>query len=136
MNKKEYLIDLLTLCTEPQLNMYNRMYPDGPRNLDIAINQIKQTILNLNKKVDVLKDIEKEFNLFKERTKEIEKLADKEIDRLNIELKLLQNELEMIRNPINAENTEVQERLEKLYKLEAAGVDNWEWYDEAMSRND
>jgi len=27
----------------------------------------------------------------------------------------------------------VQQRLDKLDALEAGGVDNWEWYDEAMS---
>lgn len=27
----------------------------------------------------------------------------------------------------------VQQRLDKLSALEAGGVDNWEWYDEAMS---
>lgn len=41
---KEYLEKLLALCTEEQLALYKRMYPNGPTNLVIAIDQVERTL--------------------------------------------------------------------------------------------
>ena len=36
-------------------------------------------------------------------------------------------------NKIAAPSKEVQQRLDKLTALEGSGVDNWEWYDDAIA---
>jgi uncharacterized protein YlxW (UPF0749 family) len=138
MSKKQYLDDLITLCTKKQIEMFNRMYPNGPtsKQFDRAIDQIKATILGLNKDVERLKDIEKDFKESKIVSEEKEQSLQKEIKLLNHEIESLNNEIDMFNNPINTDNIEVQKRLAKLDALEAGGVDNWEWYGECMSSID
>jgi chromosome segregation ATPase len=135
ISKKQYLDELLTLCTEQQLNMFNLMYPNGPtsKQYDRSIEQIKATILGLNKDVERLRNIEKDFNLFKKESEEKEQSLQKEIKLLNHEIESLNNNIDMINNHINIENAEIQERLAKLDALEQYGVDNWEWYDDAIN---
>ena len=135
MNKREYVNDLLTLCTPEQANMFNRMYPDGPniKQIDRAIEQIKATILGLNKDVQNLRNIRKEFEAYKKETAEEISSLNRELEFTKRELSIAYDDLSKIKNPIDLNNLEVQQRLDLLDALKSAGVDNWEWYDEAIS---
>jgi hypothetical protein len=135
MNKKEYLQDLLTLCTEQQLNLFNRMYPNGcdSKQTDLAITQIKNTILSMNKKTESLVNIQKEFEDFKIKSLKENKDLEKLYKEQEKELKEAYLDIEKLSNPINTQNLDVQRKLDKLYALECGGVDNWEWYGECMS---
>ena len=150
MNKKEYMLDLLTLCTSPQRDLFERMYPDGVTKdgLDWAISQIKRTILNQNTNADRLKGVDKELLIERAKLKLIESsLAFKnpnleedytivleENENLKKEIKVLDNRIFMLSNPISIENVEVQERLDILSALEAGGVDNWVGYSESLEQ--
>ena len=132
MNKKEYLADLLTICTEKQQQFFNRMYPNGveTNKLDNAISQIKNTILGLNTKCDKLKSVEEELVLEKEKSKKL----DIENKNLNKQIVRLENEIDRFTDPIDIKNVEIQERLAILNALEAGGVDNWIWYGAALEQ--
>lgn len=80
--ESNYLERILKLCTPSQLDRYSRMYPNGatkqqePR----AIEQVEQTILNLNRDVQRLMDIEKEFKDYVETTA-IQLSASKQVSK-------------------------------------------------------
>jgi len=134
MNKRKYMDKLLLLCTEKQKNIYNKMYPDGPSSsqLKLAINQIENTLRNLNFSEEKFKQTKKEYeNSIDIINKEVLNLNNKLIE-LNKELKKKEKEIEMLSNPISIKNKEIQERLNLLNALEIAGVDNWEWYGDAI----
>jgi hypothetical protein len=135
MNKKEYLQDLLTLLTESQLSLFNRMYPNGcdSKQIDWAIQQIKNTILSMNKKTDLLIDIKKEFEEFKTNSLDDYRNLEKLLKEQDKELKEAYSDIEKLSSPINIQNLDVQKKLDKLYALECGGVDNWDWYGECMS---
>lgn len=67
----------------------------------------------------------------------IESLLQSEIERCDdvATAMFLQVVLDTLHNRANA-ITKLQTRLKKLNALERNGVDNWEWYDEAMSELD
>ena len=132
MTKTEYLNDLLTLCTECQKNMYNRMYPNGVtgKQVDNAISQIKNTILGLNNKCDKLSSVELELSTLKIEHEHLKQVNN----RLQRECVVLENEVDRLSNPISTDNAYVLERLAILDALEAGGVDNWDWYGYALEQ--
>ena len=134
MNKRDYLEKLLSLCTEKQANLFSRMYPDGPniKQLSWAITQLENTLKDLNYTREALNGVKKaaksSADVFSQELKRTErKLVDTEQ-----ELKEANCLIDRLKNPINTENNEVQEKLELLEALQQGGVDNWTWYDEAI----
>jgi hypothetical protein len=133
---KKYLDQILKLCTPSQLDMFNRMYPDGPapKQINTAISQVERTILSLNHQVEKLKDIDKAFEEFKEAAAARESAHVRGFQHLTKELADVLKENERLSaSPVNVNNADIIEQLDKLAALEAAGVDNWEWYGEALS---
>ena len=135
MNKKDYLHNLLALCTDKQKKVFTRMYPDGPKNNQVshAIRQVENTLKNLNATNENLKTAKEEG---------AENAAKLQADIRSLEIKLHTSELQRkaadnlanrLKNPIATENNSVQERLNLLDALVAGGVDNWEWYEEAIN---
>ena len=51
---QEYITKLLLLCTDDQVNLFNRMYPNGPNDLNVAIDQIERTLRDNNIKASKL----------------------------------------------------------------------------------
>ena len=138
MNKRDYLNDLMELCTDKQRDLLSRMYPDGVKKnqLDQAINQIKRTLKKANQFMEDTKQTEKETQinldaLTKEHNDEIKNL-NYQIEELEQELKYAEQFINDVRNPIDIKNAHVQKRLRLLDALEAGGVDNWEWYEESI----
>lgn len=132
MTKTEYLNDLLTLCTDSQKNMYNRMYPNGVtgKQVDNAISQIKNTILGLNNKCDKLSSVSLELSTLKIEHEQLKQVNN----RLQRDCDVLENEVDRLSNPISTDNAYVQERLAILDALEAGGVDNWDWYGASLEQ--
>ena len=135
MNKRDYLEKLLLLCTTKQKDFFLRMYPVGLKasQINYAIVQVENALKNNNAtKEDLAK-----FKVSSAADKAIEtKLYnDEKVKRLGLEIKLKEAYalVERLKNPINTENNEIQERLQLLNALEAGGVDNWEWYSESIS---
>ena len=127
MNTNDYLNKLLGLCNEGQLNLFNKMYPDGPdkKQLSWAISQVERTLKSENDKITNLKN----------EIKELKTIGDKKTDTihsLNSDIADLQKELNALKNYASASTDDVQKQLDKLQALEAGGVDNWEWYDESL----
>ena len=134
MNKLDYLSSLLMLCTEKQTDLFYRMYPDGvsPKQVKHATRQIENTLKNLNESNEELNRVTKECD-------EHKSISDGKVADANQKLKVIEQELndanrliERLENPINIENNEVQERLNLLDALVAAGVDNWDGYGYAL----
>lgn len=135
MKNRDYLNKLLLLCTEKQTDLFGRMYPDGvsKAQLSWAVTQLENTLKGLNDQNEQMKALKAGHkDAISETESEKYKLTHK-IERLENELNEVANRLGRVQNPINIENSEVQERLELLSALEAGGVDNWEWYDESIS---
>jgi thiamine biosynthesis lipoprotein ApbE len=132
---REYLDRLLKVCTAEQLGMFNRMYPNGPapKQIKWAITQIENTILSMNKKAQVLANIQAEFEEFKRVNSAITESLQLSFNNLAQELNEADKEIERLSTPETIASADVLRRLYELAALEAAGVDNWEWYDKAMS---
>ncbi len=138
MNKKDYINKLLALCTKSQLNVFNRMYPDGPAKNQIthATMQLENTLYDLNTSNEELRRKKQEtVNDTKKLNDEIQALHS-EVDNTKIELQDAHNLIQRLETPINVDNNNIQERLLLLNALEAGGVDNWEWYDESIKNYD
>jgi chromosome segregation ATPase len=130
--KKDYLDKIVKLLTGPQLSMYNRMYPNSPKNLDIAISQVEATLKQLNDKTDKLHE-EKEKAEADAMKAYIETTQVKtELKGLYSALKEAQSEIRRLSTPENLAIADVQRQLDLLQALESAGVDNWSGYDYAM----
>ena len=134
MNKQDYLNKILALCTEKQTELFNRMYPDGVSSKQIshATFQIENTLKNLNESNEELNRVIKESD-------EHKLISNGKVNDLINNINLIEKELVdanshimRLENPINIENNEVQERLNLLDALEAAGVDNWNGYGYAL----
>lgn len=134
---KKYLDQISKLLIQEQMDIFNRMYPDGPdkSQLKWAITQVENTILGQNKRAQRLRDIEKEFEEYKKDNADKIATHVRAFDSLAKELAKVTKENERLSaSKIDIDNAEIIERLDKLAALEAGGVDNWEWYDEAMSQ--
>jgi len=132
---KDYLQKILALCTENQLSMFNRMYPNGPDKNQIkrAIQQVEQTLKVFNCKNQKLREENKESKQCIEiLTTENNKLK-KEINYLKEDLKESNIKITNLSTPSAIESANINASLQKLAALEAVGVDNWEYYDEAMN---
>jgi len=136
MTKRDYLNNLLQLMTEEQLKLFERMYPNDPTDRQVAhaIVQCENTLKGLNKKVQRLTNVDKEFKTFKEQCKIDAQVCSNKIDVLEHELNKINVLAEQLSNPIATDNAEIQDRLAKLDALEAGGVDNWTWYGESMEQ--
>lgn len=130
-----YLEKILKLCTPEQLDFYNRLYPNGPTKAQQAraIQQVEQTIINLNRDVQQLRNIKTEFELFKlDATLEVNVWENK-LNQANARITELERDNNILKSATNPIIAADMARLDKLYRLEAAGVDNWEGYGYAMS---
>lgn len=67
---KEYLKKILALCTEEQLELYGRMYPNGPKNIEIAISQVERTLEKSNQD---WQDLRAQNKSLEAKIKELEK---------------------------------------------------------------
>lgn len=137
MTKNEYLLELLTLCTQPQQDFFYKMYSDGVKSahfkIDTAINQVKNTLRDNSGKYETIKSENKILtDNLESRDKEVQwfvqntRVLEKEIRRLRMEVDHLSGDR------VNLENAEVLAKLDKLEALEQGGVDNWCWYYEAL----
>lgn len=132
---KKILDQLLQICTPKQLDFFNKIYPEGPKPTQIkwAIQQIVNTIREVNIQVDSLKDIKQEFEDFKKLATDNENIKAKEILSLTRDLAIANKEIERLSaDKVNVDNAEIIKRLDMLDALENGGVDNWYWYDECM----
>lgn len=130
-----YLSRLLKLCTPEQMDMYRRMYPSNPTpsQRTRATEQVEATLLGMNRDVQQLRNIKKEFEA-RETEYEAALLAlGEQVSGLRGELRDARYQIRLLSTPINTGNAKIQGRLDKLDALEAAGVDNWEGYDFAMA---
>lgn len=134
MNLKLYLERILALCTDKQRNLYDRMYPDGATGTQIkrAIQQVETTLKSRDGTIEILREDKKNLNVAIHGWIISKNVAEKESQRLEIELIEAEELIKRLQNPINIENNDVQEKLDRLDALEAAGVDNWDGYDYAM----
>lgn len=133
MDKNDYLQKLLLLCNEKQMDMWNKMYPNGPKDIDWAIKQVEGGLQALAVRCSELDNVLVDFNNYKCESQDTINSLKKQSYDLEQTLASARSEIKMLDNPIALQNAEVQKRLEKLDALEAGGVDNWEWYGEAMS---
>jgi hypothetical protein len=133
-SKKVLLNNLLELCTPGQLDMFNRMYPNGPKNIDLAISQIKRTILKLNEEVDNLRLAVKNNEEYRKWQVERHNQLECDILARDHDLAVLEHEIERLKasSSVDVKTAEILERLEWLDCLESAGVDNWSGYDYAV----
>jgi len=127
---QQYLDKILTMTTSDQLDMFKKMYPDGPKNsqLPVAISQVERTILNLNNRVELLRHVEIKYKKVVLEYKEQLAAKDEELSSTREELKEAQRELALMSSSVDVNQVEVQRKLALLAALEAAGVDNWEGY--------
>lgn len=130
LNSRHRLLEMLNICTAAQLEVYGKMYPNGPSDDQIqwAIQQIERTILKGNVDQERLKDINSLFEAYKKEAEDKHDLLHLEIKRLSNELVEAEDRINKLSNPINVQSADVQERLDWLQALEDAGVDNWDGY--------
>lgn len=131
MFSKTYLNKLLALCSKEQLAIFSKIYPEGPNpgQLKQAVLQIESTLRKVhstrgqldaaNSTIDCQKTLIVSLERTLQETNDSLKAATEKIDRLS--------------TPINLANEGIQERLNLLDALEAAGVDNWVGYSDALS---
>lgn len=133
---RDYMEKLKSLLTEGQLSVFNKIYPEGMKDSQIehAIRQLETTLRGLN-------DKNTEYNALFKSSAEANASHIKEVKLLHGEITALRNDLnqaerkmEQLKNPINTENMEVQQDLDLLEALRAAGVDNWSGWDYAIER--
>lgn len=124
IDKISYLRKFLT---KPENELFERIYKTGIKNKARAIQQIERTLENREEK---RLEIEKKF---KQHEKEIEQIKLKHKN----EIELFENKIEetkkMTISTFDKDDFEINKRLDKLQALENGGVDNWEWYCEALS---
>ena len=135
MNKRNYLNKILELCTEKQRDLFSRMYPTGVEGGDIAhaTLQLENTLKRHTATDEELSSIKRELEAIETKTSlEVLNTAKLLADSQN-SLQEAYNLIERLKNPINIENNDVQERLALLDALEAGGVDNWVFYDASIS---
>ena len=125
---KKYLDKILLLCTPPQRDMFARMYPEGPTPSQIktAVRQVENTLLGLNSRVECLRNVKEEFDVYKTETTKLLKESVDVLKQYRDDLIEAEKEIYQLSNPIALNNAEIQQRLDKLDALEMAGVDNWD----------
>ena len=132
MNNEKELIELLLECSSTQQEFFKRLYPNFPKKsrIDNAIMQVKRTIEK--NKIDAYN--QEKFNKIKNELNTINEQKNKlEITNENLEQELKDIKLELAEYKLTENNNNDAKRLLLLDALEAAGVDNWEWYGEAIN---
>jgi septal ring factor EnvC (AmiA/AmiB activator) len=139
VGSRELLFELLQLCTPDQINKFELMYPSGPAadQLLWAISQVKNTIkkqnidtTQLQNQIKDLKQLVDDNTIsIQQYKRDIERLENVAMD-YNAKIYNMQTIIDS--NAGFALSQETVDRLAKLDALEIGGVDNWEWYDEAM----
>lgn len=136
MNKREYIDRLLALCPESYNDMFNRMYPDGPKPKQVkwATTQVENSVKGLSRVVERnTESSAKSARLLMEHEVTIANLAS-ELKASKTEANQLRIEVENLSTDPDAVATaDVQARLNLLEALENGGVDNWEWYSESIA---
>ncbi len=134
MTKKDYLNNLLSLCTEKQTELFNRMYPNGvdASKLKWATTQLENTLKNLNSSKEELTTVKKEAEESKKQLLDDISTLKATLDATEKDLARVTALSERLKNPITVESNEIEERLNLLNALEGAGVDNWDGYDFAI----
>lgn len=113
--RREYLNQLLNLCTKQQIDLFNRMYPNNPTNNQIenAIMQIGRTLSQENSAIEKLcsekKDLQVENCTLKIQIKSLENRI-KELALEEIEVKIVgDNDLLNALQRAGVEKTEIWE---------------------------
>ena len=132
---KDYLSKLLSLCTDKQKDRFSKMYPNGPipKQITRAIQQIENTLSDLNIYNEENIELKKYYNEITNNLCEVISNQESSINKLEHDLHNANISILLLKTPINLNNKDISYRLSKLEALEAAGVDNWEWYEEAMN---
>lgn len=109
MTERDYLENLLRLCTISQVELFERMYSERPIGAALvrAVTQVENTLYDLNSANESLR--------YKNKT-------------LKDDLKVVTETLATTRK--NSQDD--SERLRFLDALEGAGVDNWKGYEDAQ----
>ena len=108
MNDKQYLDKLIELCTPDQLELFDRMYPNGvPANsIPMATLQVENTLKKANINTEALKYVKFEVkSLDDEYSIKINSMKQEIIDLKN-ELNNSKNLVKRLSNPISIENNE------------------------------
>ena len=134
MNKKEYLDKLVGLLTGPQLGLYERMYPNGPKPEQIrrATEQVETTLFRLNRDVQQLRDKSKELEEYRINAELTAESLNRQYEDLLDELQEARERIKNLSTTSNRAQEDINKSLDKLARLEAGGVDNWNGYDYAM----
>ena len=133
--ERDYMNSLLALCSDAQQEIFKKMYPTKPtpKQLNHAITQLENTLKRENLEIETLK---RQFRESKELVTSLEeniKSLESENRKLKKENGRLEKEIERLSSdPVAVDNADIQKDLALLAALEAGGVDNWEWYDEAV----
>lgn len=143
MSKLKLLERLLGLCTDEHRDMFTLMYPHGVKTnqVDNALTQVERTIRDAVKgnKPPSIQTVEDNIQRLESdallQNKRIDDCND-QISTLHAELEYANRRIEWLTTPVATDNADIHEKLDKLYKLEVGGVDNWEWYDISMGRTD
>jgi septal ring factor EnvC (AmiA/AmiB activator) len=138
MNNNQYIYKILSLCTDEQKSLFSRMYPDGPNKAQVswAIKQIETTLRDSNERAKKAQNNLKlsELELFEIKGK-LSTLTKENKDMRDL-ISELQCKIKNLSTPERTNRAEIEEKLDKLHKLECGGVDNWEFYDEAMTQGE
>jgi hypothetical protein len=134
MNNNQYMKKILALCTEEQKDIFNKMYGDGPttKQIEWATKQIEKTLLDTNRRAQIAQNKLEESKLELFEIKGKFNILQRNNDDMTVNLKEAQYYIKLLSTHENKQRADIEKRLEKLDKLEAAGVDNWEWYEDAM----
>lgn len=134
MTKMEYLNKLKELCTQEQIDLFNRMYPTGIKGdqLAWATIQLEDTLKDLNATSEEVDALKKQLKEAKFTIKTLEETEHGDIENLVEELKSANARIHKLNNPISVDNVHIQERLALLDALNAFGVANWNGYEDAV----
>ena len=130
MTKKDYLENLLNLCTAPQRELFDRMYPNGVDTTKVpwATIQVENTLKKSNfTDADAKTAREQKEDALCQLEVDRKKLNDK-IARLNLEITAKDTEISRLESSVNKDDAETTRKLDWLNALECAGVDNWDGY--------
>lgn len=127
MNIVEKIELLLTVVSNTERNLFDRMYPNGVTSIDNkknAFRQVEQTLLQRTERIEKLrlenKQLKSQIEELKLRHKEeIKELTSKFEDKLGVKEE-------------SSSNTEECDNCQLLDALQAAGVDNWDGYENAI----
>ena len=125
---------LLTLFEPEHLDIWKKMYPEGPtpKQVPHATWQIENTLKGAQSRYFDKCLANRLLSDSLERAKAKEKELSRQVESLRESLKESEADVRRLSTPATKMTAEIEYKLEKLSALECAGVDNWEGYDYAM----